>query len=227
MKKPLSVLVFAAVLVVSACGGEPPAPVLVTVEPSPSASPSLEPEPSASPVAAPMTPGNVFEMVGVTAVATDTAPDSTDSSGNPVTYDIEHVLDGDPSTAWRVECEAEWDPEVCYNENAYILITFDQPVVLSRVGLIPGYAKVDATSGADWFELNRKIRYAQWTLSDGSTWEQTFEPEPTMQTIPVAGTVTWIRIDEINVSDAWEPNDRNFLVISDIEVVGMPAPEAS
>src|SRR5690606_40842109 len=73
------------------------------------------------------------------------------SAGNPVSYDAINVTDGDPSTAWRKSSE-DWS----YDD--YILITFDEPVKLTTVGLIPGYAKVDPGSGTDRFFQNHRDR---------------------------------------------------------------------
>ena len=96
--------------------------------------------------------------------ATKTADSSTDAAGNAVSCDAVNVTDSDASTAWRKSAE-DWS----YDD--YLLITFDQPVMLTQVGLIPGYAKVDPSSGTDRFTQNHRLAHACWTLSDGSTWE--------------------------------------------------------
>ena len=189
-----------------------------TSEPAPSLSPEPSPEPTVD-----STPHSLLDgRVGVTVTATQTAEGSTDSEGNVVTYEAANVVDGDPGTAWRMPFnDWDWDD--------YILITFDEPVTITELGLIPGYAKVDPASGADRFMQNHRICRATWQSSDGTYWSQNFEQKPDMQWVPVAGTVTWIRLG--NLDSCWYLNDeekpaRDFIAISDIDVRGTVASDA-
>jgi hypothetical protein len=185
-----------------------------SASPSPSASPSASPSPT---VEEALPPGNLFDgRVGFAASATKTADSSTDAAGNAVSYDAINVTDGDPETAWRKSTE-DWSGD------DYILITFDEPVKLTELGLIPGYAKTDPTSGTDRFKQNWRLRWVYWTLSDGTEWEQELEDSPTMQTIPVASEVTWVRLGGLYPGyPEWDetPPARDFLAISDITVNG-------
>ena len=175
------------------------------------------PAPSASPTVA--DPGSLFTAdVGFAVAATKTADSSNDAAGNPVSYNAINLTDGDPSTAWR-KATGEWSAD------DYILITFDHPVMLTQVGLIPGYAKIDPKTGTDRFLQNHRLQYVTWALSDGSTWEQEFVDEPTMQTIPVAGTVTWVRVGSLSTrSDEQPAATRDYLAISDVSLIGTVAP---
>ncbi len=208
-------------LVLAGCTGSP-APVVTQVlteaptqaaevtSPSPSPSPSFTPEAT--------TPGNLFTSgVGFNVSATKTADSSTDAAGNPVSYDAINVTDGDPSTAWR-KANDDWS----YSD--YILVTFDEPVQLTQVGLIPGYAKIDPDSGTDRFIQNHRLRVVNWLFSDGTSWRQELEDEPTTQTIPVAGTVTWVRLTEFFWRWDEEPAaTRDYVAISDVSLIGKPA----
>lgn len=212
-------LVFATVLVLSACGSDPAPKVTVTASaseaPAPVSSPSPSPSPSPS-EAAPLPPGNLFDgRVGFTITATKTADESTDASGNPVSYDAANIADADPGTAWRKPTDGWGDAD-------YLLITFDEPVRLTEVGLIPGYAKKDPATGTDRFTQNYRLAQVRWKFSDGSEWTQSFEDKPTMQTIPVSGEVTWVRIAYMSVGYPRWPDEpaRKYIAISDVTITG-------
>ncbi len=221
-------LVVAALAGLAGCTDNPEPQVTQTStmapSPSPAQSPVTSPDasatPSPSPSAAPLATaiGNLFESgVGFTVEATQTAESSTDAAGNVVTYDAINVVDGDPATAWRKKSE-DWAG------TDYLLFTFDTPVKLTEVGLIPGYAKKDPSSGTDRFTQNHRLSYVVWEFSDGTSWQQQLDStEPTMQTVPVAATVTWVRLG--GLSTAWDedpPATRDYLAISDVTLVGVP-----
>ena len=155
--------------------------------------------------------------VGFTVAATKTAESSNDASGATVTYAASNIADDDPATAWRKSTN-DW------TSDDYILISFDQPIALTEVGLIPGYAKIDPESGTDRFVQNHRLASVVWYFSDGSTWQQEFEDEPTMQSIPVSGTVTWVRLGDVVQRQDEEPAaTRDYLAISDVSLVGAAA----
>lgn len=143
------------------------------------------------------------QLAPIGASASATAPSSTDEAGNAVTYKVENVLDGDPTTAWRVS-----------GDGAGIQIVFDfgGAVHLTELGLIPGYAKVDP-SGTDRFVQNRRLVTVQWDFADGTVLNQTFLDEPTMQTLPADITTTWARLTVISTT---EDGGRDFTPISDV-----------
>lgn len=205
-----------ALLALAGCTGDPD-PVITTIVtvPPPASADAQAPSASAQPTAT--EGGNLLGSgVGFTVAATQTAESSTDAAGVSVSYDAENIADGDPATAWR-KASGEWRYE------DYILITFDAPVTLTEVGLIPGYAKIDPTTGTDRFLQNHRLASVLWTFSDGSTWTQEFDDEPTMQSIPVAGEVTWVRIGQLWQRWDEEPAaTRDYLAISDVSLVGAP-----
>jgi Zn-dependent protease with chaperone function len=143
------------------------------------------------------------------AEASATAPDSVDDAGNPVGYDAGNVLDDDPSTAWRVKGSGR---------RVVLGLRLQAPAHITQVGLIPGYAKADPTTGKDRFSENRRIREVRWHFSDGTILPQQFRDEPTMQRIPVDVTADWVLI-EIRATVAGD-SDHDYTPISDVSILG-------
>lgn len=211
-------------MLIAGCSGDS-SPVVTTIVATPTETSEPTPSPSAESSPEPVvdsTPHSLLDgSVGVTITATRTAESSTDSDGNVVHYDPANVADDDPETAWRMPFnEWQW--------NDYILITFDRPVTITELGLIPGYAKVDSASGADRFTQNHRLCSVTWETSSGSYWSQELEEKPTMQTVPVAGEVTWLRLGAMVSCSLLEGDKpaRDFIAISDITVRGTVAPAA-
>ncbi|MDQ4085942.1 MAG: discoidin domain-containing protein, partial [Actinomycetota bacterium] len=97
------------------------------------------------------------------------AEPSVDSGGNPVRYPADNMLDGVAGTAWR-----------CPGDGRGVILTFhlQRPQRIAQVGLVPGYAKTDAFSGADRYAENRRVARVRWSF-DGRAWaEQTFRTGP-------------------------------------------------
>jgi Zn-dependent protease with chaperone function len=143
------------------------------------------------------------------AEASATAPDSVDDTGNPVSYDAANVLDGDPSTAWRVKGSGR---------GAVVAVRLPAPARITQVGLIPGYAKTDPVSGKDRFGENRRIRAVRWHFSDGTIIGQRFQDQPTMQQIAVEVTASWLLV-EIVATVPGDP-DHDYTPMSDVSIVG-------
>jgi Zn-dependent protease with chaperone function len=168
-------------------------------------------EPGVAPVdPAPPTTAAPVELVSTArAAASATAPDSVDDAGDPVGYAAGNLLDGDPSTAWR--CLGGGQGEV-------VTVRLPATVRVTQVGLIPGYAKTDPTSGRSRFEENRRIREVRWRFSDGTTVGQRFRDQPTMQRIAVDVTTRSVMI-EIVATAPGDP-DHDYTPISDVSIVG-------
>lgn len=82
-----------------------------------------------------------------------TAPQALDAAGRRVSYGADHLVDGDPATAWRTRGNAAGHT---------ITVSFSRSVVLTRVGLVNGYAKIDAASGVDRYRQNRRVVRVTW-----------------------------------------------------------------
>ena len=143
-----------------------------------------------------------------------TAPPTTDFDGQLVDYEAAQMHDGIPSTTWRMAGDGT---------GAVITITLPQPTVVTRLGLINGYAK--QVSGVDWYPNNRRILAVQWGFDNGSTLEQTFAERPGMQLIKVpagvTGTVT------LTITSVTPPGPgslgRDYTAISEVVITGRRA----
>jgi hypothetical protein len=139
--------------------------------------------------------------------ASGAALDSTDAAGNTVTFDAFNAVDGDPTTAWRVPGDGV---------NDHLVLTFDRPVHVAGIGMIPGYAKIDPVDGADRFAQNRRVSSAQFEFSDGQLLDVDFTDQPQLQTVTVGVETTqltmWIT--------ASTPAPRDFTAVSELEVYG-------
>lgn len=151
------------------------------------------------------------------AQATRTADDGNDVAGGRVSYGAENVLDGDPATTWRVGGDGTGES---------LEFTFDEPVVITSVGMINGYAKVDRRSDGtpvDWYAQNRVVLEARWTFSDGSVVDQDLTRTAQMQRLEIpARETTSVTLRIVDVS---EPGGRDNTPISEVELAGAPVSE--
>jgi len=216
---PLPLLVVAAAVVVCAVlglvalnlggparlRGEAPAP---TPTPSPIApSEAVTVAASAAPPADPAT----VRLAGV-AAADLTAADNVDGDGRPVSYAAANLLDGDPATTWRATGDAR---------GSSVRITFAAPRLVSAVGLVNGYAKVDPATGLDRYPEERRVTAVTWSFDDGTTYAQELDDgvrtAQRMLIDPVRSGVVTLRIDATTPPGDL---DRDYTAISEIELFG-------
>ncbi|MCW2856671.1 MAG: hypothetical protein JWR52_2286 [Marmoricola sp.] len=123
--------------------------------------------------------------VAISGVVTGcTAKPAVDSAGHPVRYVAANTYDGRIDTAWRCDGTAI---------GTKLVIRIPAGTQVDEVGLIPGYAKTDPTSGIDRYAENNRITRVRWTLADGVVVEQTLDPNPadrSMQLIRTPRTTT-------------------------------------
>lgn len=113
--------------------------------------------------------GEPEDLAGrATARAPRSDADSVDiATGLPTTYEPANMLDGDPTTGWRVTGDATGDT---------LTFTFDEPVTLSAVGLVNGYAKTSVDGSGTEFDLyagSRRVLEVEWVLDGGDPIPQT------------------------------------------------------
>ncbi len=149
-----------------------------------------------------------------TATAPSTAKPNLDTSGNMVRYDASNMVDGVPSTCWRTAGDGT---------GLELTFAFPQPVELTEVGLINGYAK---SSGAlDWYAGNRRVLAATWVFDDGTEVPQSFTETRRVQSLsvdPITTSTVVLRLD--SVSEVGKgPSARNNTAISDVRLVGSAA----
>jgi len=191
-------------------GGSPPA----TEDPATSAPVEPDSTGTGGPVEAPL-PGDVVDLTaGASAQVPATAPASRDRDNRPVTFEARNMLDDRPRTSWRMA-----------GDGTGATLTFDlgQEVVLTDVGMINGYAKVD---GADnWYRANRRIRSVQWEFDDGTRITQDLTDRRTVQLVPVGPVrTTRVVLHLVTVTAPGRgPNGRDFTAISEVRFRGAPA----
>ena len=163
-----------------------------------------------SPSAAPTATQNVQPQ---TVSASSTAPDSVDDKGATISYTAQNAVDGNAATAWRAD---EGD-----GVGQELVLTLPASTPLTSVGLVPGYDKVDPTTGIDRFPQNRRVARVSWTFDDGTRVEQAFQDSRTLQKISVNTRTTSVRIRILESRPPATPTDpRNFLPISEIALAG-------
>ncbi|MGZ4597713.1 MAG: NADase-type glycan-binding domain-containing protein [Actinomycetes bacterium] len=143
------------------------------------------------------------------ASATCESPPAVDASGRTVRYAPRNVADGDFTTAWR-----------CDGDGVGQRLTLQLPAGTSvgSVGLVPGYAKTDPTSGADRYAENDRITKVRWIFEDGTTVIQRFDGSPrnrSMQTMRIPVTRSGQVVVEILAST---PGPRHTVAISEVRI---------
>ncbi|MCW2786452.1 MAG: hypothetical protein JWP74_2969 [Marmoricola sp.] len=143
------------------------------------------------------------------AQATCTAPPGVDSAGHPVDYQVANAIDGKSDTAWRCDGSAIGET---------LTLTLPAGTSVTELGVIPGYAKTDPTSGTDRYAENNRITRIRWTLADGVVVTQNLNPDPTdraLQTIRTPATVTGtVTLQILKVAKG----SRDTTAISEIQV---------
>jgi hypothetical protein len=147
--------------------------------------------------------------------ATCQAQPGTDAANNPVTYEPQRTLDGRPETAWRCEGSAI---------GARLVFELPQPMWITSVGLIPGYAKIDPTDGTDRFLDNYTVTAVEWQFDDGVSHRQSIAaPRPTLTTSELPEEVYATQV-VLEITGTGNPAaERPFTAISDVAFTGYPA----
>lgn len=142
-------------------------------------------------------------------VVPDTAPPNQDVDGNPVRYDGENMLDGDPTTAWRMPGDGTGDE---------ITVTLPEETRLRSVGIVNGYAK---TEDVDWYHGNRRVLRVEWVFDDGSSVIQALDDTTELQEVDVDATSTTVVVRLLEVSPPGTgPTRRDFTAISELSLQG-------
>jgi hypothetical protein len=186
--------------------------------PTPSTSPPSTEAEDASPSDSAPAGDPVDVAAGATAVAPRTAPPNVDAFGNRTTYAASNMLDGRPSTCWRMAGDGS---------GAELTFTLSGPATLTRVGLINGYAKNALVGGRNlnWYVGNRRVLSAQWVFDDGTTVDQPLGSTKKMQTIdlgtPVSTSTVTLRLVSVSAPGSGR-SARDFTAVSEVSLVGTP-----
>ncbi len=144
--------------------------------------------------------------------ASCTAPDNKDAADNPVSYQTGNLTDGNTGTAWR--CPGDASGQV-------LTLRLVAPARVVRVGLVPGYDKVDASNGIDRFYENRRVSQVSWlclradTSVAGSV-NQSFSDDRRMQRVNVPETFNGCATVQVSILSTRPANGRDFTPISEI-----------
>lgn len=161
-------------------------------------------------------PRDVSRTATVTVPAT--APPNQDVDGNLVRYEGRNMLDGVPETAWRMPGDGSGET---------LLLELAEPVTLTSVGLVNGYAKTATDGGAtfDWYAGNRRVLAVEWVFDDGAVVSQDLTSTRELQTVdlePVTTQTVELRLVAVS-SPGTGPSARNYTAISEVSLVGTPA----
>lgn len=188
-----------------------PSPEPSEAEPSeePSEEPSDEPD-DENPDAK---PANVARFA--TATVPDTAPPSTDGSGNAVRYEARNMLDGVATTTWRMAGDGTGET---------LIFDLEEPTTISEVGLINGYAKT-GDGGQDWYAGNRRVLAVEWLFDDGTLVRQDLTETRDLQTVEVGDLTTEsVQLRLVTVSKPGPGRaSRDYTALSEVALVGVPA----
>lgn len=134
-------------------------------------------------------PAEIPSIVGVS--ASEVRDGSTDSCGAPTSYEPDLAFDDVRETAWMMPGDGV---------GAALTIQLAEPSVVSEVGLVPGYDKVDPCTGTDRFEEMRRVTAVRWTFDDGTSIVQNLDPTRVEQTTSMDLPVVSSRITMTIVS---------------------------
>jgi len=182
---------------------------------APTPSPTASPTASASPSLAPRG-GRPHDLTGdATARAPRTATPGTDVRGRPITFDAANMLDGEPTTAWRMDGDGT---------GTVLTFALGSPATVTEVGLVNGYAK-SARAGRrtlDWYSGNRKVTRVEWLFDDGTRVTQRLARTRSLQTVEVPeATTRRVRLRITGVSAPGNgPAARDFTPISEVALTG-------
>lgn len=174
--------------------------------------PSTATDPTGAATAASLTADVAVEVPG-------TAGPSRETDGGKATFVATNMLDGDPSTAWRVAGDAR---------GKEVTFTFPEEVTISQVGLVNGYAKTARGKDGkrfDWYHGNRTIQKVAWVFDDKTLLSQDLTRNRAMQTLDVDDITTLtltLRLVEVSAPGTGRAR-RDFTAISDVTLAGTPA----
>lgn len=154
------------------------------------------------------TSGSTVPLPPATITASNSAAPGIEASGAAVDYEAGNVLDGEKGTAWRVPGDGVGET---------LTLSYSDPVLVSSIGLLPGYAKVDPTDQTDRFVENRRVLAVEYEFSDGTVVPQSFAETRLIQSISVEEVTDEIVIRIIETTD---DGGRDFTPISEVDVSG-------
>ncbi len=151
-------------------------------------------------------PPEVIDPAVITARASSVLPGVGD-----LTYAVENLFDGDPSTAWN------HDNTVGRPEAQFLTFEFAQPVELTEIRIVNGYVKSD-----DVFQGNHRVRELTVT-TDQPEVSITLELADQQAMQSFARTYGIVRTVRLGVDSIYPGSRYQDLAITAIEFIGRPA----
>ncbi|MEZ5258420.1 MAG: hypothetical protein R2705_16410 [Ilumatobacteraceae bacterium] len=100
--------------------------------------------------------------------------------------------------------------------------TFPAPTALSQVGMVPGYATIDAFNGDDRFTQNRRVSQARWIClgadgAEAAVIDQRLADDRRLQTVVATGfdACVAVRLDLVATT---APGSRDNVAISTVRL---------
>ena len=182
---------------------------------APATSATVQGEAGSPTTSATPTPASTPVVGNITGYATATASSTLAASGGN-SYGASNLLDGDLTTCW-----AEGSPG--YGLGEWIRFSFSQPLVLTKMKLMPGYMK--RLDGWDRWWANGRLRRIELTFSDGHSREVEFPDREGWQVLRLDKVrASWI---EVTISSAYParpgPHAASDLCVSEAAFAGWPA----
>jgi hypothetical protein len=129
-----------------------------------------------------------------------------DASGAFVTYEAAKVLDRDLTTAWRTPGDGT---------GQVLTLEFERRMNIARIGLLPGYAKVDSFDDTNRFTQNRRVLRVRYVFDDGTTLEQGFAERAEVQFVDHFVASSGLKIEILATSDRPE---KDFTALSEVVI---------
>jgi hypothetical protein len=148
------------------------------------------------------------QLVPLRAEASSVAESAQNGCGQTTNYTADQLFDSTPSTAWRT---------VGNGIGAKITVTLPKKTLITEVGLIAGYDKLDQCTGVDRFVQMRRVKKVRWTFEDGTSAEQDLLDVRTLQTLPLKSTSTRVVLE---ILASTEGQDLDYVAMSDVRLTG-------
>jgi len=128
------------------------------------------------------------------------------------TYDAENLRDKDRNTAWM---EGAKGPGI----GQWVSFVFPDMVTVTKIGIIPGYDRVEADAIGDRFYKNCRVKEIEVLFSDGEVLKFSLKDKRKMQYFKVPKIKT--RFVKITITDAYTEGARwNDNGMSEVEIWG-------
>ncbi|MQA79548.1 MAG: hypothetical protein GEV10_13905 [Streptosporangiales bacterium] len=138
------------------------------------------------------------------------AKPSTTAAGKKVTFGAKHLVDGETTTGWR--CPGD-------GSRQQVTFSFAEPVEVTKVALVPGWATKDPTSKADRFAENGAPTAVAWRFDKTSVKQRIARPEPAWATMTLDAPVT-TRAVTMSIDAVRKGERRAMVAVSEIRIYG-------